>query len=215
MYTILVTPQNELITTIPERIMHRSKLVNSFRFLVSPMWNGFDMSKFSVALEYVLPVSGYTFEYLTLSSELYKGMLEYVLPIDTKLTKEVGNIELSLTFTLVETDDSGNQVSRVRKTSATTLPIYPTKKWSDYIPDSDLSPLDQRLIKQDAQTKALEELVERLEMAQIAGLKLNPDTNELYLVDHSNESVGEKVDLNDLAEELADTFDDGMIKVVT
>ena len=58
MYTILVTDDNELKVTIKERIMQRSKMVDSFHFLVKPMYKeNIDMTGFTVTMEYVLPVS--------------------------------------------------------------------------------------------------------------------------------------------------------------
>ena len=58
MYTILVTNENELKVTVKERIMQRSKLVDSFHFLVDQLYkDNIDMTDFTVTMEYVLPVS--------------------------------------------------------------------------------------------------------------------------------------------------------------
>ena len=159
MYTILVTSNNELVTSVAERIMQRSKLVDNLHFLVEPSYKGLSMADFTATLEYILPVSReYRTETLVLSDELYKDRLEYKLPFDTALTREAGKIEVQLTFTCVELDEYGNDVQRVRKTSTTTINIVPISAWADIIPDSALSALDQRLIKLDAQMKALSEL---------------------------------------------------------
>lgn len=72
MYTILVTDENELRVTLKERIMQRSKLVDSFHFLVDPLYkNETDMTEFTtVVMEYILPVSKkYISENLILTSE--------------------------------------------------------------------------------------------------------------------------------------------------
>jgi hypothetical protein len=84
MYTILVNESNELITSVKERIMQRSKLVDNLHFLAEPMYKGIDMSDFTVMMEYIMPVSReYQTEILVRSNELYKGKLEYKLPFDT------------------------------------------------------------------------------------------------------------------------------------
>ena len=57
MYTILVNDDNTLTTSVRERIMQRSKLVDSLHFLVSPTYKELDMTDFTVTLEYVLPIS--------------------------------------------------------------------------------------------------------------------------------------------------------------
>ena len=38
MYTILLGEDNELVTSVQERIMQRSKLVDSLHFLVEPIY---------------------------------------------------------------------------------------------------------------------------------------------------------------------------------
>ena len=77
MYTILVNETNELVTSVRERIMQRSKLVDSLHFLVDPAYKGIDMSDFTVMLEYILPVSKeYKSEILSKSDNLYKEKLD-------------------------------------------------------------------------------------------------------------------------------------------
>lgn len=163
MFTILVTNSNELTKSQTESIMQRSKLVDKLHFLVPQTYKDIDMSEFTVTMEYVLPVSRkYCIETLVLSDELYKERLEYVLPLDTKFTSEAGDIELQLTFTKVEMGEDGSDKSYVRKTKTTTVTILPIAAWSDFIPDESLTALDQRLIKMDAQTRALSEMQDEL-----------------------------------------------------
>lgn len=150
MYTILVTDGHELITTQRERIMQRSKLVDKLHFLVPPNYDDLDMSATTVCMEYRTPVGHeYKSENLTMSKELYKDYLEYVLPFDTKFTREPGELEVQLTFTCVIMDADGKVSQYVRKTSPTTITIVPIAAWADVIPDSALTPLDQRMIYAD------------------------------------------------------------------
>lgn len=152
MYTLLLKSDNSLIATQRERIMQRSKLVNKMHFLVPTDYDGLDMTDTTVCLEYLKPISReYKSEILEKSNELYKEHLEYILPFDTELTREHGELELQLTFTCVSMDDYGNITQYVRKTEPTTITIVPIAAWSDVIPDSALTALDQRLIKTDMQ----------------------------------------------------------------
>ena len=194
MYVILANDDNVLVTTKKDRIMHRSKLVDDLWFLTKPTYNGYDMAIFTPSLEYVLPISRkYCNEILTLSDEMYNGYLKYVLPIDTELTCEPGEIEITLSFLLADLDENGKPVQRVRKFSPTTIPVFPVTAWSDIIPDSALSALDQRIIKTDAQLKALAEL--NLGSATIAdGLDYDKVKNELQLK-AGDELIGNRVAL--------------------
>lgn len=193
MYTILVTDSNELVTTVTERIMRRSKLVDNLHFLVNQTYKDLDMSGFTVCLEYVLPVSrNYCSEILELSDELYKEKLEYTLPFDTNLTSEAGDIEIQLTFTQVTNNDDGTQTQYVRKTSTTTITIYPISAWSDIIPDESLTALDQRLIKADAMMSALEAM--EIELATTKADNIVVEDNKLSLT-ASGTKIGDEVDI--------------------
>ena len=165
MYVILVNSDDSLYGSKKERLMQRQKLVNKLVFIADPIYNGIDMTDATVMLEYLLPVSReYKTEILTLSDERYDNhFLQYELPLDTKLSSEAGKIELQLTFVKTELDECGNDIQRVRKTSTTTINVIPIDAWSDIIPDSALSSIDERLIKLDAQTRALTDLVNAID----------------------------------------------------
>lgn len=150
MYTILVKDDHSLLATQRERIMQRSNLVNKMHFLVPPNYDELDMSKTTVCLEYLRPISReYKSEVLTKSNELYKEHLEYILPFNTDLTKEAGQVELQLTFTYADMDADGNVFQYVRKTETTYINIIAIADWSIHMPDDALTALDQRMIKLD------------------------------------------------------------------
>lgn len=185
-YTILINENNELINTTPkERILQRSKLVNKLHFLTSPIYKDFEMSLFTATLEYVLPISKrYRSENLVLSQELYKDQLEYVLPIDTILTQEHGDIELQITFTYVHRGSDGQMLQHVRKTTPTTITITPIAAWSDFIPDDALTSLDQRLLKIDAMIQDLNEFNTNLDKTKADNISL--EKNIIQLTSHGN-----------------------------
>ena len=214
MYTILVNDDNTLTTSIRERIMQRSKLVDSLHFLVSPTYKGLDMTDFTVTMEYILPVSKeYVSEVLVKSEELYKEMLEYKLPFDTDLTKEAGEIEVKLTFSKVDLDADGNDIQYVRKISATSITIIPVESWCDIIPDKALDAIDQRIIKTDAQIKALLEANEITRLEKADNLVLDNENKELYLTAEGNQ-IGDKVKLSDLGNEIVQSSDEGLITMM-
>lgn len=150
-----------MIPSVRERIMQRSKLVDTLHFLASQTYRERDMSDFTLLLEYKLPVSQEPHsEILTLSEELYKDYLEYKLPIDTSLTKEAGNVELQLTFMKNEMDADGKVTQYVRKISPCFINIVPVAAWSNMIPDAELAAIDQRILKLDAIANQLSEMQE-------------------------------------------------------
>lgn len=203
-YTILIGADNSLTTTNRERIMQRSKLVDDLWFLTCPIYKEQDMSTYTVQLEYILPVSKkYCIEILDLSSEMYKDHLKYLLPFDTKLTSEAGQIQIQLTFAKSDLDAYGNSVQRVRKTSTTTIDIIPIAAWSDIIPDEALSVLDQRLIKIDGAIKAISDYQVILDSTKADNIKYNESENSLQLLSGDTE-IGDKVVIKTSEETLED-----------
>lgn len=193
MYTIVICDDNSLMTTKCERIMQRSKLVDNLQFLSHQYYNDLDMSDCTVQLEYILPCSKkYRTEILKLSDEMYKEHLQYLLPFDTKLTSEAGEVEVQLTFVKTDLDASGKGVQYVRKTSTTKINIVPISAWSDIVPDEALSAIDERLIKLDAQMRALDEMNQVIIDEKADDIKYNESTNELQLLANGNE-IGNKV----------------------
>lgn len=201
MYTILVCDDNSLKVTKRERIMQRSKLTDGLQFLVPQFYNNLDMSEYTVQLEYILPCSRrYCTEILNLSDEMYEDHLKYILPLDTNLTAESGKIELQLTFVKTELDEYGNGVQRVRKTSPTTIEIIPVSAWSDIIPDSALSAIDERLIKLDAQMRGLNEYMDVLDNNAVDNLVYNSYDETLQL-SSNGVGIGDKVYVRDMLDE--------------
>lgn len=204
MYTILLNENNELITSVRERIMQRSKLVDNLHFLVDPDYKGLNMAEFTFMMEYVLPISReYKSEILVKSNEMYKGKLEFKLPLDTNITREHGNVELQLTMIKLELDADGNPTQRVRKTSPTVLTILPISAWSDIIPDNALTALDQRIIMTQAMVEAANEMNQYLYASKADDISYNEDTNEMQLLAAGN-AIGSKVVIKTGAAELED-----------
>lgn len=201
-YVILVNDDDTLYGSCKERIMQRSKLVNTLTFIVDPIYKGVDITNASVMLEYVLPVSReYKTADLVLSDERYNGcFLQYKLPFDTDLTSQSGSLEMQLTFAYVEMDENGEMIQRVRKTSPTTIEVTPISKWSDIIPDSALGGLDQRLIVMNAQIQAIDDYMNILDNNQVDNLVYNDDESTLQL-SANGKGVGDKVSVKDMLDE--------------
>lgn len=202
MYVVLVNDDNTLYGSQKCCIMHRSNCVDTLTFVVNPIYKGVDMTDATVMLEYLLPISKkYKTEYLTLSEERYKDcFLQYKLPFTTKFTSEHGDVKVQLTFVKVELDENGNSIQRVRKTSSTTIKITPIEAWSDIIPDEALQDLDQRIIMQTAQIKALNELANALDSNKVDNLVYNEKSDSLQLM-AGNKVVGNKVSVKDMIDD--------------
>ena len=202
-YTFLLNDDNSLTTSRREVIMQRSKLVDEIHFLVAPEYKTAEnnMSLFSVVLEYILPTSKkyHTLE-LVQDAEGYQEYLRYIVPLDSNFSSEAGDIELQLSFIFVGLDVDGNGVQKVRKTKPAKLHITPVAAWSDIIPDSALSALDQRIIKTQAQINELGYYAQVISENQVDNLVFNGKNDTLQLMAGSN-TVGDAVSVRDMLDD--------------
>lgn len=200
-YIILVENDGSLYGSQKTKIMQREKLFNKLWFLAPAHYNGYDMSQCTVTMRYILPISKkFVTETLVLSDEKYKDYLKYILPIDTNFTKEHGDIQLNLTFTMLDVDKNGKPIQRVRKTDNYLLNVTPLPDWDSVVPDSALSAIDQRIIAQSAQIKALTDLAEVLNERQVDNLVYNPKEDVLHL-SANGVRVGNKVSVKDMIDD--------------
>lgn len=199
-YIFLLENDNEIIASHREVLMQRSKLVDEVWFLVNPKYKTCknDMSVFSVVLEYILPNSkSYHSLELVQDKKGYKEYLKYVVPLDSNLSSEAGDIQLQLSFVYVGLDADGKGVQKVRKTKPATLHITPIAAWSDIIPDASLAAIDQRIIKTQAQIKELGYYAEILSENQVDDLVYNSNFEALQLM-AGNKEIGSKVYVKDI-----------------
>lgn len=204
-YVIIVCDDNSLYGSCKEKIMQKEKLFNKLWFLVPPHYNGYDMSQCTVTMRYTLPISKkMKTETLVLSDEKYEEYLKYILPIDTCFTKEWGEVELNLTFTMLDTDDDGNIIQRVRKTDNHILTITKLPDWDSFVPDDALAAIDQKILKTDAQIRALAELADALDgngnVAMVDNLVYNSDEDTLQLSSNGI-GIGDKISVKDMLED--------------
>lgn len=191
MYTILVDENHALITTNKERVMQNSQGVNTLVFLVKPEMNGLIISNCTVVFEYWTPVLNKYDNRILEPVGDYNGYLQYEVPFDLKLTSEHGDLQVQLSFIYVDLDADGNSVQKVKKTNVSKIKITPIAAWSNMLPDSGFTALDQRIIKTDAQLKAAIELVGN----KADDLKYDEEMNSLQLISGDKE-IGQKVILN-------------------
>lgn len=193
MNTILVDQNAFLIHSIKERIMERSNLSTDIQFLIDPIYRGVDITDANVCLEYRLPISHkYTHTILKRQEELYKGKYKYVLDLPCDITSEHGDLELNITISKIDMDSDGTLVDYVHKTSTISIPIIPISKWCDYIPSADLSSVDQRILKNEAQIKACLDIAEVLDKSKADNLSLEGQTLQLT---SNGQKIGDPKDL--------------------
>ena len=192
-YTILINEDHSFTHSIRKRIMQRSNNIDQIRFLVNPTYNDLDMAKMSVLLECRTPIS-HTYIPITLqkSEELYKNRIQYILPLDLKLTKEFGELELTVKFTYLSLNDDGTFTEHVRTIGSTSITIDKIVDWSDYIPTSDLDNIVQIMLTNQSILKQQKEYAEMIAYEKADNIAKDKETNEIYLTSNGVE-IGSRI----------------------
>lgn len=197
MYTLFIGKDNYIVTISPERIIQRSKLVNTVCIRVANDYNGLKMQDFQAIMYYRLPVSKeWKPKELVASEELYKDeFVEYLIPVDTWLTAEAGDVEFEIKFYNVSMGGDINISQYVRKATNGKIHISHSKDWADGIADSLLDTIDQRIIQLMMVQNRQEEMIEETQVLvnnKADNIAKDEATNEIYLTSQGVE-IGSRI----------------------
>lgn len=113
MYTILMNNDGSLICTTPRNILYQSEnYADTIHFILPQKYKDIELKDFTVALKYINPANIAKLEILTLSNSEYKeSYLEYILPVNTEITKMAGKISYYLTMLKVDKQTGTKYIS--------------------------------------------------------------------------------------------------------
>lgn len=196
-YTFFIGKNNYITTTHSERIVQRSKSVDYIKIYVLNEYNGLYMQDFQAIMYYRLPISEkWDSKELTPSEELYKDKyVEYLIPVDTWLTNEAGDVQFEIKFYNVSMGGEVNIDQYVRKATDGIIHISSSKDWGAGIADSMLDTVDQRIIQLMMAQKRQEEMIEEAQTimsTKADSIAKDEDTNEIYLTSQGIE-IGDRV----------------------
>lgn len=199
MYTLLISEDNSITTTVHETIVQRSHNVDNIQFLVNRFYKGIDMSDATVLMQYVLPSKRIFSTYLKSDDYENKDFIKYVVKANTMLTAESGDIKVSLTFTKLVTAEDGSVNAYVRKTEEGVIKIAPISPWLDFVPDEALTSIDQRLLAIEAAQKEQDILHQEIFESMAQDIVVDKTQKQMKLSSKAG-VIGNGVDLTKLSE---------------
>lgn len=206
MYTLLISEDNSVITSVYEPIMQRSLNVDNIQILVNHFYKGIDLSNATVLIEYVLPSKRIFSTYLNFDGNYeMDDFIKYTIPANTMLTAEAGEILVSFTFVKMELDENNNPKAYVRKTQEGTIKITPISHWLDFVPDEHLTAIDQRLLAMEAAQKAQDSLNQEMFEQMARDITLDEEKKKILLESNSG-PIGKGIDTNKLSEIIGTTI---------
>lgn len=190
MYTIVMSEDKQLITTIKTTLYQRENLVDKIQFLFPEQYLDLNLGECTAVLKYIDQRNVPHAETLVKSDDLYKGRLRYVLPIDTELTQDTGDISFRITFTKV---DLSTRTQYVMHTGEATITIAPLKDYYTFIPDESLEFVDQLVGNLEAKIEATAKIAEIYDQKKADNITY--EDNKIQLTSNG-EKIGNSITLS-------------------
>lgn len=197
MYTIIMNDDKQLITTVRKTIYQRENMVDNIQFLFPEFYENINLSDCTAVLKYIDIGNELHSEILSKDSELYKGKVRFILPINTKLTRFAGNVIIRISITKINTTTGIS--NEVLKTGECVISVLP----------------DNTIIVSDDLTEklaTLESQIAELSNSQVDDLSL---TNDLLQVTANGVTKGDgvKIVVSGMTDGELDGVDDGILNL--
>ena len=205
MYTIRITDDNNVITTVKESLMEKSNCVNSIQIIINKLYKEqIDMTDTTAYMKYVLPVTKkIKMTQLIADTTTDESHILYTIPVTANISAEPGDIEVSFTFLkLVHDEESDTTTSYVRKTESGLIHITKLAQFDSYEPSEMLTELDQRILALMATAEDIKKLGQATYDNMPIDMKLDSEAKKLTLV-NANGNTGDGVGIADLSDSIA------------
>ena len=217
MYTLKITDENTVVTTVKERLVERSNDVDNIQIITAKLYKEqLDMSDTSLYMKYKLPVTDKIKITQLIPNNLnYEtNYIQYLIPADVNLLAEAGDIEVSFTFLKLVSNDNDSVTSYVRKTTSGVIHVSPLAAFDKYEPSEMFTETDQRLLALIAAVKDLNAQSKAIYENMVKDIRLNTDDKKITLTDRNGDDTGEGIATKDLtaliAEDLTGVDPDGV-----
>lgn len=205
MYTLRITDDNNVITTVKESLMEKSNCVNFIQIIINKLYKEqIDMTDTTAYMKYVLPVTKkIKMTQLIADTTTDESHILYTIPVTANISAEPGNIEVSFTFLkLVHDEKSDTTTSYVRKTESGLIHITKLAQFDSYEPSEMLTELDQRILALMATAEDIKKLGQATYDNMPIDMKLDSEAKKLTLV-NANGNTGDGVGIADLSDSIA------------
>lgn len=205
MYTLRITDDNNVITTVKESLMEKSNCVNSIQIIINKLYKEqINMTDTTAYMKYVLPVTKkIKMTQLIADTTTDESHILYTIPVTANISAEPGDIEVSFTFLkLVHDEESDTTTSYVRKTESGLIHITKLAQFDSYEPSEMLTELDQRILAFMATAEDIKKLGQATYDNMPIDMKLDSEAKKLTLV-NANGNTGDGVGIADLSDSIA------------
>ena len=234
---ILFKNDKSLTQTKRIRICQRENMADRMSFLIPFSYEGIDLTKFTITMEYIGQDGTIRAEVLTRLSDGEGGYIDYedsfgnkthmiyILPVTSKITQFAGDITVKLTMDYIDeegqtqSEDDNNDapepqpIHYVLNSDSTIITVMANADYYSVVSDESLSLINNKIAELNAKQAELEATAEIYDTTKADNIKLDDVEGELYLTSKGNK-IGDAIDLNDLGNATADDTTSGLVTVV-
>ena len=194
MYTLKITDENTVVTTVKESIVERSNYVDKIQIVTSKMYREqIDMSDTTVYMKYKLPVSDKIkmTQLIINNLEYEQNYIQYLIPV-------------SFTFLKLVANEDGTYTSYIRKTTSGVIHITPLVQFDKYEPSELFTEIDQRLLAMEGMIKDLNAQNKATYEGMVKDIRLNTEDRKITLTDRNGEDTGNGIVVKNLSAMVAE-----------
>ena len=205
MYIIIMDEDKQLTPTIKQAIYRGENMMDDVKFLLPLTYKKFDLSEFTVKLQYIQNQKIVYEETLTLDNPpLRTDRLSFSLQLNSVFTQKEGELEVQLRATKVDTDAA---IQYILKTSTCYIDILP----SCYYETGDEPEVEIGSKLEEMGSKL--EVMDSVLATKADNISLDSESGEIIL-SSSGAKVGNAISAKDLGDTIAEHTIDGLVNVM-
>lgn len=205
MYIIIMDEDKQLIPTIRQAIYRGENMIDDVKFLLPLTYKKFDLSEFTVKLQYIQNKKIVYEETLTLDNPpLRTDRLSFSLQLNSIFTQKEGEMEVQLRATKIDIDAA---IQYILKTSTCYIDILPSYCYeTGDEPETEIS-------------SKLEEIGSKLEVmdsvlaTKADNISLDSESGEIIL-SSSGTKIGNAISAKNLGDTIVEHATDGLVNVL-
>lgn len=205
MYIIVMDDEKQLTPTIKQVIYRGENMMDDVKFLLPLKYKKFDLSEFTVVLQYIRDDKIVHEEILTLDNPpLRKDRLSFSLQLNSIFTQREGELKFQLRVTKIDTEAA---IQYILKTSSCCIDILPSSHYETG-EDTEVE-ISSKLEQMDSKLEVMNSVL----ATKADSITLDSDSGEIVL-SSAGSKIGNVISAKDLGDAIVEHTTDGLVNVL-
>lgn len=205
MYIVIMDSDKQLIPTIKQAIYRGENMMDDVKFLLPLTYKKFNLSEFTVTLQYIQNKKIVYEETLTLDNPpLRTDRLSFSLQLNSIFTQKEGELEVQLRATKVDVDAA---IQYILKTSTCYIDILPSCHYETG--DATEAEIGSKLEEIGSKLEVIDSVL----ATKADNISLDSENGEIIL-SSSGSKIGDAISANELGNTISEYTVDGLVNVL-